>query len=120
MQPIVSFQDLVAWQKAMDLADLTDSLTDRFPLHGRFGLSSQMRKAAVSIASNIAEGHRRRRRGYILHVEIALGSHAELQTQSLLAYRRRFIAQCERERFDRLMAEVGRLVHGLLRSLEAL
>jgi len=118
MKPIISFQDLVVWQKAMDLADLTYSLTERFPPHERYGLSMQMRKAAVSIASNIAEGHRRRRPGFIHHVEIALGSHAELQTQSILAYRRCFIAKVEREQLDLLLAEVGRLTHGLLRSLE--
>jgi len=119
MSQITSFRDLVAWQKAMDLADLAYTLTARFPAEERFGLSYQMRKAAVSIPSNIAEGHRRRTPGYIHHVEIALGSHGELHTQSILAYRRRFIGEADRVRLESLLAQVGRLTHGLLRSLES-
>ena len=113
------YRELIAWQKAMDLADLTYALTEGFPPQERFGLSYQMRKAAVSIPSNIAEGHRRRRPGYIHHVEIALGSHGELHTQSILAYRRRFIGDADRVKLESMLAQVGRLIHGLLRSLEA-
>jgi four helix bundle protein len=72
MPTIMSFRDLIAWQKAMDLADLIYDVTDTFPHRERFGLAYQMRKAAVSIPSNIAEGHRRRTPGYIHHLEIAL------------------------------------------------
>jgi four helix bundle protein len=77
MAPILSFRDLIAWQKAMLLAELIYDVTDRFPHRERFGLALQMRKSAVSIPSNIAEGHRRRTPGYVHHLEIALGSHGE-------------------------------------------
>lgn len=117
---IKSFRDLVAWQKAMELADVVYTLTERFPPREWFGLSLQMRKAAVSIASNIAEGHRRRRPVYRNHLEIALGSHGELETQSILAGNRKFIVGTNRAQLDSLIAEVGRLLHGLFNSLPPL
>ena len=78
-----------------------------------------MRKAAVSIPSNVSEGHRHRRPGYVHHVVIALGSHAELETQALLGHRLAFIPEGDMNRFTALATEVGALTHGLLRSLEA-
>jgi four helix bundle protein len=77
-----------------------------------------MRKAAVSIPSNIAEGTRHRTAGYLARVIIALGEHAELETQQLLAMRRQFIAEDLNRRFVALAGSVGRLAHGLQRSLE--
>jgi four helix bundle protein len=120
MSDITSFQDLIAWQKAMDLADLVYTVTERFPARERFGLAHQMREAAVSIPSNVAEGHRHRRPTYRHHLEIALGSHAELETQSILAFRRNFIVSRDRASLDPLIAEVGRILHGLLASLPAI
>jgi four helix bundle protein len=72
----------------MDLADLVYDLTEEFPARERYGLAQQMRKAAVSIPSNIAEGTRHRTPGYMSRVIIALGEHAELETQTILAVRR--------------------------------
>lgn len=77
-----------------------------------------MRKSAVSVPPNIAEGSRRRTAGYVHHLIIALGSHAELDTQCELASRRRFIDAADRERVEALIAEVGRVTHGLVRSLD--
>ena len=94
--PITSFRDLIAWQKAMDLADMVYEVTDNFPPREWFGLASQMRKSAVSVPSNIAEGHRRRTPGYMHHLEMALGSHGELDTQCELATRRRLITPTDR------------------------
>lgn len=119
MSQIKSFRDLIAWQKAMDLADTVYAVTEQFPPRERFGLAHQMRKAAVSIPSNIAEGHRHRRPSYAHFLTIALGSHGELDTQCELATRRNFIAEDDRRRLCDLLGEVGRLTHGLLRSLEA-
>jgi four helix bundle protein len=115
---ITSYRDLVAWQKAMDLADLVYRITDTFPRSERFGLIFQMRKASVSIPSNIAEGHRHRLPGYIHRVTIALGEHAELETQALLSERRKFISKTLMAEFTALATPVGELTHGLLRSLE--
>src|SRR5436190_15569383 len=119
MATIRSFRDLIAWQKAMDLADRIYDLTEDFPSREWFGLAQQMRKSAVSIPSNIAEGSRRKTPGYVHHLTIALGSHAELDTQCELASRRRFITAENRSRLEDLIAEVGRVTHGLARSLDS-
>jgi four helix bundle protein len=118
MSNIISFRDLVAWQKAMDLADAIYDVTEGFPQREQFGLAYQMRKAAVSVPSNIAEGSRRRTSGYIYHLEISLGSHAELDTQCELATRRKFLRPAEYDRVQLLLGDVGRLAHGLFRSLD--
>ena len=117
MTPITSFRDLVAWQKAMDLADLIYDLTEDFPARERFGLAYHVRKSAVSIPSNIAEDSRHKTPGYANHLVIALGSHAELDTQCELATRRRFIKPDDRAKLQPLIDEVGRIIHGLARSL---
>jgi len=83
MGEIISYRDLEVWQQAMDLADLVYDLTEKFPARERYGLALQMRKAAVSIPSNIAEGTRHRTAGYLSRVIIALGEHAELETQNI-------------------------------------
>ena len=119
MPDIKSYRDLIAWQKALDLADLVYELTEQFPPRERFGLAHQMRKSAVSVPSNIAEGHRRRTPGYLHHLEIALGSHGELDTQSILAFRRGFIVGDHAVRLEALIAEVGMITHGLFRSVES-
>lgn len=116
---ITSYRDLIVWQKAMDLADFVYTITERFPKREQFGLAFQMRKAGVSVPSNIAEGHRHRTPGYIARVIIALGEHAELETQALLARRRNYIQQPDMDAFNALATQVGELAHGLLRSLEA-
>jgi four helix bundle protein len=118
MSNITSFRDLIAWQKAMDLAVQIYALTEDFPKREWFGLAYEMRKSAVSIPSNIAEGNRRKTPGYINHLFIALGSHGELDTQCELATRRKFIRADQQAALESLLAEVGRVTHGLLRSLD--
>ena len=78
MSKIVNFRELEVWQRAIELTDLVYDITAKFPDEERYGLSAQMRKAAVSIPSNIAEGTRHRLPGYISRVMISLGEHAEL------------------------------------------
>jgi len=118
MPGITSYRDLLAWQKAIDLVDLVYDLTAAFPRSELFGLVQQMRKAAVSIPSNIAEGSRHRTAGYICRVIISLGEHAELETQAIISERRRYIAPKRMIEFNELSTRVGQLAHGLLRSLE--
>jgi len=84
---IQSYRDLSVWQKAMTLAERIYSVTDGLPKSEAYGLTSQMRRAAVSIPSNIAEGKAISGRAYLRHLRIALGSEAELQTQIELAVR---------------------------------
>jgi four helix bundle protein len=118
-EEITSYRDLVVWQRAMDLADQVYDFTDKSPERERFGLIAQMRKAAVSIPSNIAEGTRHRTPGYLHRVIIALGEHAELETQALLSARRSYISAETMAAFEPLSESVGQLAHALARSLEA-
>jgi four helix bundle protein len=115
---ILSYRDLVVWQRAMELANLVYDVTAKFPRDERFGLSLQMRRAAVSVPSNIAEGTRHRSAGYIARIVIALGEHAELETQAIIAKRRGYIDGDDMRKFEELSAATGQLAHGLLRSLE--
>jgi four helix bundle protein len=119
MARIESYKDLTAWQKAMELAAECYRLTRAFPVEERYGLTAQIRRCAVSIPSNLAEGHNRRsRQAFANHVGIALGSQAELETQLALAVRLEFSSQNAADPVMALTAEVGRLLHGLVRSLE--
>ena len=111
------YQDLIVWQKAMDLVELVYRESASLPTEERFGLTSQIRRAAVSVPSNVAEGNSRSSdRDFARFLEIALGSLAELETQVLLAVR---LYLLNRERCTPILtlaAEVGRLLTGLHRS----
>src|SRR5688572_13423223 len=116
---VKSFRDLEVWQKGMDLADAVYLATAEFPRDEVFGLRSQIRRAAVSIPSNIAEGRAIGGGRFLHHIRIALGSEAELQTQIELAARRAYITP---ERARGLLddaTEVRRMLHGMLNALEA-
>jgi len=117
---IHSFRDLDVWHKSMDLAENTYLIVSRFPSDERFGLSAQLRRSSVSIASNIAEGagYGMTKR-YVHHLRIARGSEQELQTQLELAWRLGF---AERKLVAPLLesaSEVGRMLNGLISSLVA-
>jgi four helix bundle protein len=114
--PVASFKDLEVWQAAMDLASSVYEFTKAFPESERFGLTTQMRRAAVSVASNIAEGHRRTRVAYLSHLQIALGSLAELETQLLLAVRLRMCRVGDAAVPQAAIDRVGQMLHALLRS----
>jgi four helix bundle protein len=117
MTPIVSFRDLDVWHLAMDLAVLSYAVTGGFPIDERYGLTSQIRRAATSIPANVAEGHGRPNKAYRNHVSIALGSQAELDTLLELAVRLRFLPAGEFARIDEPLRRVGQMLHGLARSL---
>jgi four helix bundle protein len=114
-----AFKDLDAWQQGMSLVEAIYKATRSFPREELYGLSSQMRRAAVSIPSNIAEGYcRRSTKSYVYHVSVALGSHAELETCLDLTRRLEFLSAADYERFGERTNSVGRLLSGLHRSLE--
>jgi four helix bundle protein len=116
---IRSHRDLLVWQRAMELAAAVDALAARLPAHERYGLGSQLRRAAASIPANIAEGWARPTRAYIHHLNIALGSEAELQTLLELAQRVNLIATRDSEPALAVASQVGRMLRGLTRSLKA-
>jgi four helix bundle protein len=115
---IRSFRDLVVWQKAIVLVERVYEVTERFPRNEQFGLTIQLRRAAVSIPSNIAEGHARKTGYYLNHLNMAVGSQAELQTQLELAWRLKFVARDEVEPVMQAGAEVAKMLHGLIASIE--
>jgi len=116
---IRSFRELEVWQLAMVLAEESHRLAGLFPLDERFGLAAQVRRASVSVPSNVAEGHNRRSRpAYRNHVAIALGSIAELDTQLELAFRFHYFEPATWESVRARLNEVGRLLHGLFRALD--
>lgn len=116
---VKTFRDLIAWQKAMALVKQIYQVTARMPGAERFGLTAQMRRAAVSIPSNIAEGHgRQSRTDYIRFLRVARGSLMELQTQLMLAEELNFIQIPPQ--LNALQAETDRVLQGLIRALENL
>jgi len=116
-----SYRDLLVWQRSIDLSVSVYSATDRFPKYEIYGLTAQLRRAAVSIPSNIAEGHGRHHLGdYLHHLSIANGSLKELETQLVIASRRQYLnSDLERSLFNS-STEVGRMLSGLTRSLRAM
>jgi four helix bundle protein len=115
---VTSYRDLKVWQQAMALAKAVYELTSVFPKAEIYALSSQLQRAAVSIPSNIAEGHARQSPGdFARYLSIAMGSAAELETQLLLAQE---LGYTTSERVSKLLessAEVGRMLRGLQKSL---
>lgn len=113
-----SYKELEVWKKSMELVKMIYNLTQHFPSSEIYGLTSQLRRAAVSIPSNIAEGyHRGYRKEYVKFLYIAFGSGAELETQLELA---RSLALAAPERFkeaDNLLQEVMKMLNGLIHSL---
>ena len=112
-----TFRDLIVWQRSIDLAKAVYRMTATMPNTERFGLISQMQRAAVSIASNIAEGNARQTlKDYIHFLIMARGSLAELETQITIAQELRMIQ--EKDNPAELLAETDRLLQGLIRSLK--
>jgi four helix bundle protein len=110
------YKDLLVWQKAMALVTRVYVVTRSFPREEMYGLTSQIRRAAVSIPSNIAEGQARTTRGEFRHfLGIAKGSLAELDTQLIVAENLGYLAE-PAPLFDQL-TEVGRMLSGLFSSL---
>jgi len=114
-----SFKDLLAWQKAADLTVEVYKLTAKFPDSERFGPTNQMRRAAVSVASNIAEGYGRSTKGeYYLFLGHARGSCCELETQVFIARELGFGTPSGHDATERLCNDVGRLLGALMKSIQ--
>lgn len=117
---IKDHKDLVVWQKSMDLVIQIYEIVKAFPKEETYGLSDQMRRAAVSIPSNIAEGYHRGSDKELAHfLRIALGSSAELETQLILCSR---LGLTKEEKTDELVnanAEIGKMLNAFLKRLTA-
>ena len=116
---IRSYRDLNVWQRAVELVEEIYRVSARFPDDERFGLISQIRRAAISVPSNIAEGYGRRRTGhYVHHLDIANGSLKEVETQLIIAGRLNFIDKENAQEAWSLLQQSGKMLTNLTRSLD--
>lgn len=113
-----NFEKLDVWHKAIDFTDSVYTVTEKFPDAERFGLTSQMRRAAVSVPSNIAEGSSRSSRpDHVRFIEIATGSLFEVVTQAAIARRRRYLIDTDYDTLYQAAEEQSRTLSGLRASL---
>lgn len=116
---VQSYRDLIVWQKAMDLVEETYKLLRRLPKAENYALSDQMRRAAVSIPSNIAEGYSRgAKREYSRFLTIARGSAFELQTQLMICNRLNYLSSEDVTNAMRLSDEIARMLYSIIIKLQ--
>ncbi len=116
---VQSYRDLVAWNKAMELVTEIYRVTKQFPKEELFGLMSQLRRAAVSIPSNIAEGKGRLSKGeFRQFLGNARGSLAEVETQILIAQNLSYLNGPETNKLLAMVEEVGKVLNGLLSAVK--
>jgi len=115
-----NYKNLIVWQKSIRLVKIIYQLTKSFPSEEKFGLISQIRRAAVSVPSNIAEGQARRTTAdYVRFVSIAEGSLAELETQLIIAIDLGFCPEKDTQECFGLLTEIRKMLNALRRSLLA-
>lgn len=113
-----SYRDLIVWQRSMELVVEIYKLTDNFPREETYGLTLQIRRSAVSIPSNIAEGrHRGTRKDFLQFLRIAYASGAELETQIEIAKRLPKTKELNYEEIDRLLEEVMKMLNSIIKKL---
>ncbi|HPN96181.1 MAG TPA: four helix bundle protein [Candidatus Moranbacteria bacterium] len=113
-----SYKELVVWQKSMDLVTEIYNLTDEFPREEVFGLTSQIRRSAISIPSNIAEGrYRGRRKDFLQFLRIAYASGAELETQIEIAKRLKKTGHLDFSTVDSLLLEIMKMLNKIICSM---
>ena len=118
MQEVRSYRDLIVWQKAMELVVRVYHMTKVFPPDERFGLTSQVRRAAISIPSNIAEGHARNStKEYRNFLSIAQGSTAEVETQTMIAVRLGYVSEKQTETILEISSEISRMLAAIKKKL---
>ena len=117
--PTSTYQDLVVWQRAMELAKEIYTLSKKLPREELFALSGQMRRAAVSIPSNIAEGQERNsRKEFANFLSIARGSRAELETQLTICVDVGYLGEAGVQRARGLLKEIGKMLSALISKLK--
>jgi four helix bundle protein len=113
-----SYQDLIVWQKAVQLVTDIYSLTKKFPADERFGIISQLNRASISIPTNIAEGWgRETSKNYLQFLRTSRGSVMEVQTLLIISKNLGFVSQSEFESLSAKVEEVGKILQGLIKSV---
>lgn len=119
-EKIRTYRDLDIWKTGIEIVKDTYKLTNEFPKHELYGLTSQMRRSAVSIPSNVAEGFRRRHnKEYARFLDIALGSCAELETQATIARELHYIALHDESQMLEKLDHECRMIANLMKKLES-
>ncbi len=118
MITVRNYQDLIVWQKSLEFTIAIYRYTKTFPQEETYGLISQMRRAAVSISSNIAEGQTRHTvKQFFQFLSIARGSLSELETQIILTYRLNYISEDTKNELLKTAEEIGRMLSSLMKNL---
>lgn len=121
MTYIKSYKDLIVWQKAIKLVKEIFLLTDKFPKSELYGIISQIRRAAISIPSNIAEGYgRRSKKEYLQFYSIAYGSALELETQIIISKELLFTSSENFVKVDLLLDEICRMLNSMISQMKQL
>lgn len=120
MAKIKNYRDLVVWQKAMDLTTMLYQIVRKLPKEETYALSDQMRRAAISIPSNIAEGFgRNSTKEYTHFLYITKGSVCELETQLMLCVRIEYLTEIEIQPIMILLEEIGKMITTITKNLNA-
>ena len=115
---VKSFRDLIVWQRGVQFAESIYRLTRQFPKDETYGMTSQLRRAAVSISSNIAEGHERdSTKEYLHHLSYAIGSIAEVETLVVIASRLGYLPQDTAKLLASECDELERMIHAIQKTL---
>jgi four helix bundle protein len=115
---VKDYKELKVWQKGIEIVNKVYTLTEKFPMEELYGLTLQMRKAAMSIPSNVAEGFMRgHTKEYKQFLRISLGSCAELDTQSIIAYRRKYMSKHDLDDLAEDLNHESRMLMKLINSL---
>jgi four helix bundle protein len=118
-RPVTSYRDLVAWQRAVDMAEAVYRLSAGFPREEQFGLTAQLRRSAVSVAANVAEGWGRQTRpAFVSFLRIAQGSLKEVETHLIIAERVEVAAAGSCDEALGVCEELGRILRGLIARME--
>ncbi len=119
LKEIKSYKDLLIWQMGMSLCKLVYEIVAEFPIDERFGLISQMKRSAISIPSNIAEGYGRNyTNNYIQFLSIARGSLMELETQVILSFELHFLPEDKFNQLMNLIEEEGKMLNSFIKSIK--
>lgn len=112
-----SYKELIVWQKSVELCVLVYKITESFPKSELYGITNQIRRSAVSIPSNIAEGQMRGHKEFVQFLKIAYGSGAELETQLIISLKTNLLSQTDFNKIFNLLEEVMKMLNKLISSL---
>lgn len=117
---INNYKDLTIWQKSIDLVEACYRLTKDIPNHEQYGITSQLRRAAVSVPANIAEGHNRLyKKEYLYHLSVCLGSLAEVETFLYICVRLHYFEEKDIQLLLNTSNEIGKMITGIRKALKA-